>query len=72
MEDCIDELRNWMTAHRLFIQCSKIEFIIIGSRQQLSKISIDKLRVGEVLISPVSAVRDLGSWLDIHVHEYAC
>ena len=67
MEDCIDELRNWMTAHRLFIQSSKTEFIIIGSRQQLSKVSIDKLRVGEVLISPVSAVRDLGSWLDIHM-----
>ena len=54
MEDCIDELRNWMTAHRLFIQSSKTEFIIIGSRQQLSKVSIDKLRVGEVLISPCS------------------
>ena len=53
MEDCIDELRNWMSAHRLFIQSSKTEFIIIGSRQQLSKVSIDKLRVGEVLISPV-------------------
>ncbi len=67
MEDCIDELRNWMTAHRLFIQSSKTEFIIIGSRQQLSKVSIDKFRVGEVSISPVSAVRDLGSWLDIHM-----
>ena len=67
MEDCIDELRNWMTAHRLFIQSSKTEFIIIGSRQQLSKVSIDKLRVGEVLISPVGAVRDLGSWLDTHM-----
>jgi hypothetical protein len=60
MEDCIDEFRNWMTAHRLFIQSSKTEFIIIGSRQQLSKVSIDKLRVGEVLISPIGAVRDLG------------
>ena len=67
MEDCIDELRNWMTAHRLFIQSSKTEFIIIGSRQQLSKVSIDKLRVGEVLISPVGAVRDLESWLDTHM-----
>jgi hypothetical protein len=66
MEDCIDELRNWMTAHRLFIQCSKTEFIIIGSRQQLSKVSIDKLRVGEVLISPVGAVR-LWSWLDTNM-----
>ena len=52
---------------RLFIQSSKTEFIIIGSPQQLSKVSTNKLRVGEVTISPVSAVRDLGSWLDIHM-----
>ena len=67
MEDCIDDLRNWMISHRLFIQSTKTEFIIIGSPQQLSKVSINKLRVGEVMISPVSAVRDLGSWLDIHM-----
>ena len=29
--------------------------------------NFDKLRVGEVLISPVGAVRDLGSWLDTHM-----
>ena len=67
MEDCIDDLRNWMIVHRLFIQSSKTEFIIIGSPQQLSKASINKLRVGEVTISPASAVQDLGSWLDIHM-----
>ena len=67
MEDCIDDLRYWMIVHRLFIQSTKTEFIIIGSPQQLSKVSINKLRVGEVMISPVSAVRDLGSWLDIHM-----
>ena len=31
MEDCIDNLRNWMIVHRLFIQSAKTEFIIIGS-----------------------------------------
>ena len=29
--------------------------------------NFDKLRVGEVLISPVGDVRDLGSWLDTHM-----
>ena len=67
MEDCIDDLRNWMIEHRLFIQSTKTELIIFGSSQQLSKVSINKLRVGEVMISPVSAFRDLGSWLDIHM-----
>lgn len=67
MEDCIDEIRNWLNVHRLLIQSSKTDCIIIGSRERLSKVLLDKLRVGEVKISPVSAVRHLGSWLDTHM-----
>ena len=40
MEDCIDDLRNWMIVHRLFIQSTKAEFIIIGSPQQSSKVQL--------------------------------
>ena len=54
MEDCIDDIRTWMVHHRLFIQSSKTEVIIIGSRQQLINLSIDKLRVGDVNVSPVN------------------
>jgi hypothetical protein len=67
MEDCIDDIRTWMVHHRLFIQSNKTEFIIIGSRQQLIKLSIDKLRVGDVNVSPVSTVDNLGSWFDMYV-----
>ena len=56
-----------MTAHRHFIQSSKTELIVIGSRQRLPKVLVDKLRVAEVTISAVSVVRDLESWLDIHI-----
>jgi hypothetical protein len=67
MEDCIDDIRTWMVQHRLFIQSSKTEVIIIGSRQQLINLSIDKLRVGDVNVSPVNTVKNLGSWFDMHM-----
>jgi hypothetical protein len=67
MEDCVDDIHTWMVHHRLFIQSSKTEFIIIGSRQQLIKLSIDKLRVGDVKVSPVNTVNNLGSWFDMHM-----
>ena len=41
--------------------------IIIGSRQQLIKLSIDKLRVGDVNVSPVNTINNLGSWFDMHM-----
>ena len=31
MEDCIDDLRNWMIVHRLFIQSTKTELLVLLS-----------------------------------------
>ena len=43
------------------------EQLIIGTRQQLSKIQIDSVKVGGVDIKPVEKVRNLGSWFDNHM-----
>ena len=43
---------------------SKTEFLIIGSRQQLEKISIDSIKVGDSIVTAVDSVRDLGAYLD--------
>lgn len=64
MEDCISEVRNWMVSHSLMMNDTKTEFLIIGSRQQLSKVQIDRVIVGESEIKPVKAVRNLGAWFD--------
>ena len=40
------------------------EFIIIGTRQQLSKVTIDTLQVGETATTSASEVKDLGCWFD--------
>ena len=41
--------------------------LLIGSRQQLSKIALPGVTVGESLIAPATTVRDLGAVFDMHV-----
>ncbi|XP_067040990.1 uncharacterized protein [Acropora muricata] len=67
IEKCIAVVRNWMASNRLFINDSKTEFMIIGSRKQLAKISVDSVTVGDAIIKPVTYVRNLGEWFDQHV-----
>ena len=45
----------------------KTEFLIIGTRQQLEKTSIESIIIGDTLIKPLESVRNLGSWFDAHV-----
>ena len=42
----------------------QIELILIGTRQQVAKITIDDITVGHFVIAPQSPVRNLGVWLD--------
>jgi hypothetical protein len=41
--------------------------VIIGTRQQLKKVTIDQLLVGDMLVIPVSNVKDLVVWLDSYL-----
>ena len=75
MEACIDDLRRWMIEDKLMINDDKTEFILIGTKQQLEKVKIQKLSVGQCEITPSSVVRNLGSWFDsnfsmaVHVNK---
>ena len=50
IEECIAEVRIWMVSHRLLINDMNTEFLIIGSYQQLSKVSIESIAVGTSVI----------------------
>ena len=41
--------------------------MIIGSRQQLAKIRVDSISVGDAMIKPVTSLRNLGVWFDQHM-----
>ena len=64
MECCVDDIKNWMCSDKLMLNDEKTEFIVIGTRQQLSKVKIDHIRVGDCEIAPVASVRNLGGWFD--------
>ena len=64
MQNCIADIRQWMLQDRLRLNDDKTEFIIIGTRQQLAKVNIDSLRVGESSTAPTSKVKSLGCWFD--------
>ena len=64
LESCIAKMRSWFMSNRLMINDIKTEFLIIGSRHQLAKTTIDSIVVGESSIKPSEIVRNLGSWFD--------
>lgn len=64
MEKCIDDIRQWMIHDRLMINDDKTEFLLIGTRQQLSKLESCTITVGDIKINPTSCARNLGSWFD--------
>ena len=64
MERCISDIRAWMTNNYLKLNDTKTEFLVIGSRQQLTKIKIDSIRSGSTEIKKVSSVRNLGVWFN--------
>ncbi len=64
MEACIADVRVWMLQHRLLINDTKTEFMLLGTRQQLQKVSIDGIKVGEADIKPAETVKNLGVFQD--------
>ena len=64
MRDCIHDLRNWMIEDRLMLNDDKTEMILIGTRQQLQKVNLNDITVGDTVVEAKSVVRNLGSWFD--------
>ena len=64
MERCIEDIRHWMVSDRLLLNDENTEFLLFGTRQQLSKVESLLLRVEAMGIEPVNCVRNLGAWFD--------
>ena len=60
MQNCIDDIRSWMEHDKLLLNDEKTEFLVIGTRQQLSKV----ITVGNSGIMKSSVVGNLGSYID--------
>ena len=67
IEHCIADVRAWLVSHRLLFNNSKTAFLIIDSLQQLSKVTMASIKVGDCDIQPLKHVRNLGTWFDNHM-----
>ena len=56
-----------MITDKLKLNDDKTEFLIIGTRQQLSKVHIEKLSVRDVSVTPATVARNLGTWFDTNL-----
>jgi len=57
-----------MAADQLKLNEDKAELILIGTQQQLDKMNIAHLQIGQASVPVViSAVRNLGSWFDVNL-----
>ena len=50
MRDCIHDLRNWMIEDRLMLNDDKTELMLIATRQQLQKVKLNDITVGDTVI----------------------
>ena len=52
-----------LLSHKVKFYDYKTELIVIGTRQQLSKVDVSCVRVGSFDIDLLTSVRNLGVWL---------
>ena len=64
MNRCICTVRKLMLQHKLIINDTKTEFMIVGSSKQLSKLKDCNVIVGSSTIQPVDKLRNLGVIFD--------
>jgi len=68
LEQCLNEIKCWMTSNWLKLNDSKTEFIIFGTKNNLSHVQAKSVTVGESTISPTSSVKSIGAHLDCHLN----
>ena len=64
LENCIAEIRQWMKDNFLKLNDDKTEFLLLGSPNQLSKIDIPFIKIGDSQIMPSNQARNLGIIFD--------
>ena len=71
MENCISNLREWMAGSKLKMNDDKTDCMLIGTRQQISKVDLNCISVGEKSITPSSNLSNLGILMDTNLtfHE---
>ena len=68
LEKSAEDLKTWMDENRLRMNSEKTEFIMFGSKVQLSKCDTTSLTVNGSVIPKSDIIRQLGAWLDSNLN----
>lgn len=71
MEDCIEDIRKWMSANKLKLNDDKSELIIFTPSRQVHKCNIKDIKMGDCTVEASASVRDLGVVFDRHMNMKA-
>lgn len=64
IENCISDIRSWMTKNKLKLNDDKTELLIVSSKNSQSKIQRNSIQIGSSTISSSTSVRNLGVCFD--------
>ncbi|CAH3185852.1 unnamed protein product, partial [Porites lobata] len=53
---CIADVRSWFIGNRLMINDAKTDFLIIGTRQQPEKTSVEFIIIGDTVIKSLESL----------------
>ena len=67
LERCLAEVQTWMRYNFLKLYDSKMEFIVFGVHQQLSKVQDITVTMGDDTIHETPVVRNLGMFFDMEL-----
>ena len=67
MEDCLDEVKVWMTRNSMFMNDGKTQYLPIMPKSADAIVDKSVIRVGVVTITASHCVQCLGVCIDMHL-----
>ena len=64
LEACLAEVRDWMACNYLKLNDSKTEFLVIGTKQNLTKVESTSIKIGDSVIEPSKSAKNIGAVFD--------
>ena len=64
----MNDISNWTTKDKLLLNDNKTEFLMMSTKQQLAKVNIDHVLIGDSVIRPKGVVKNLGT-MNSHVNN---
>ena len=71
LQNCIFDIRTWMTFNKLKLNDSKTEFFVAASPYNFKNMPDLTLKIGDVSIKPSETIRNLGAFFDVHMNMSA-